>query len=213
MRKVGIFVYHGVEPIEIAIYGTLSMARRVVTDLEMILVSEEGDEVHLANGLTVKAHHSFASCPSLDALIICGGPGWVDQVSSPAVLEFIRSRQEGLVASVCTGAMIFAATGLLNGKEATTKASYAKGERDPFDIFRERFPQVRLVNKGIVDLGRQVTGGGVSLCIDTTLHILEKLYDAKTADEVARVICYDVARKANLEQRSILVRDDIQAAS
>lgn len=104
--------------------------------------------------------------------------------------------------------MIFAATGLLNGKTATTKASYAPGEKDPFSVFRERFPNVDLVPSAIVDLGKQVTGGGVSLCIDTTLHVLAKLYDEETADSVAKVICYDVARRANLMERSILEKQD-----
>lgn len=63
------------EPIEIAIFGTLSMAKRVIPDLEMFLVSESGGDVTLANDLVVKAHHNFASCPPVDALIICGGPG------------------------------------------------------------------------------------------------------------------------------------------
>ncbi len=206
MKKIGIFVYEGVEPIEIAIFGTFSMAKRVIPDLEMFLVSEDGGDVMLANGLVVKAHHGFSSCPPVDALIICGGPGWPRQASNPKALNFIEAHRETLTASVCTGAMIFAATGLLDGKVATTKASFAAGEADPFEVFRERFPNVRLDRAGIVDLGSQVTGGGVSLCIDTALHVLAKLYDEETADKVAKVICYDVARAANMRERGILVQ-------
>lgn len=204
MKKIGIFIYEGVEPIEIAIFGTLSMAKRVIPDLEMFLVSESGGDVTLANDLVVKAHHNFASCPPVDALIICGGPGWPAQVKNTKVLQFIDVHRETLTASVCTGAMIFAATGLLDGKVATTKASYAEGEADPFEVFHERFPRVELNRAAIVDLGNQVTGGGVSLCIDTTLHMLAKLYDEETASKVAKVICYDVARAANLRERGIV---------
>jgi transcriptional regulator GlxA family with amidase domain len=205
MKKIGIFVYEGVEPIEMAIFGTFSMAKRVVSDLEMFLVSQDSGDVILANGLVVKAHHSFSSCPPIDALIICGGPGWTKQVNNPEALQFIEAHRKTLTASVCTGAMIFAATGLLDGKVATTKASYADGEADPFEVFRERFPKVELSRAGIVDLGNQMTGGGVSLCIDATLHVLAKLYDEETADKVARVICYDVARAANMRERGIQV--------
>lgn len=120
------------------------------------------------------------------------------------MLQFIDAHRETLTASVCTGAMIFAATGLLDGKVATTKASYAEGEADPFEVFHERFPRVELNRAAIVDLGNQVTGGGVSLCIDTTLHMLAKLYDEETASKVAKVICYDVARAANLRERGIV---------
>jgi transcriptional regulator GlxA family with amidase domain len=78
--------------------------------------------VKLANNLRVIADYDFASAPRLDVLIVTGGPGWKAESTRPETLAFLRHRAaESLIVSVCTGGMILAASGLLDGKAATTK--------------------------------------------------------------------------------------------
>ncbi len=74
--KAAILVYEGTEPIDLATYGVLSMARRVSPEVSMFLVAERAGPVSLAGGLTVLAHHGYDDAPPADVLVITGGPGW-----------------------------------------------------------------------------------------------------------------------------------------
>ena len=60
------------------------------------------------------------------------------------------------------------------------------------------------MKRPIIDTGAVITGGGVSLCIDTTLHILEAMLGADVADETARILEYQRARKANADANAFL---------
>jgi len=65
---------------------------------------------------------------------------------------------------------------------------------------RERHPLIDVREASLVDEDRVITGGGVSLCIDAMLHLLKRLYGAEVADETARILEYQRAWSANLEQ-------------
>ena len=199
--RFGIVVYDDVEPIDIgATYGVLSMARRIEPAIEMFVVAARAGPIRLAGGLEMIAHHGFADCPTADAFIVTGGPGWKREAANPAMLAFLRSlpHATGVVASVCTGAMILAAAGLLDGRQATTKRAVTAAEIAPIALLREQYPAVRVVTAPVVDEGAVVTGGGVSLAIDLTLHLLERLGGPTLAAETARIIEYTTARQANI---------------
>jgi transcriptional regulator GlxA family with amidase domain len=170
--RTAILVYEGTEPIDLATYGVLSMARRVAPGVSMFLVARNAGPVRLANGLVVMADHGFANAPAADVLIITGGPGWDRESKDEATIDFVRRYSKGAsVAAVCTGGMILAATGLLDGKPATTKREVTGTERSPLEILAERHPAVRALDARLVDCGPLLTGGGVTLCIDMTLHL------------------------------------------
>lgn len=204
--RVAILVYEGVEPIDLATYGVLSMARRVVPEIAMFLVAERAGEVLLANGLKILADHGYGDAPAADVLIITGGPGWQDAVQSGAMLDFIREYSvRTTVAAVCTGGMILAASGLLDGRSATTKREIIGVEASPLELMRERHPAIKVLDARLVDCGTVLTGGGVTLCIDMTLHLIERFHGAEAARETARIMEYSVARAAN-EARSPTVK-------
>ena len=196
--RFAIFIYEGVEPIDLGTFGVLSMARRVVPEIEIFTVAAEAGPVVLANGLVVAAQYGYEDCPPADAIIVTGGPGWQREAASAPTLEFLRRYCRGRVtASVCTGAMILAAAGVLDGHRATTKREVIGAEVPPIDVMRERHPRIRVEEACIVDDGPVVTGGGVTLCIDTTLHLLERMLGPRVAAETARIMEYTVAREAN----------------
>lgn len=206
--RFAVFIYEGVEPVDLATYGVLSMARRVAPEISIFTVAPVAGPVAMANGLTVLADHGFADCPPGDALIVTGGPGWMAQCANAATLSFLRSYQpRHLVAGVCTGGMILAAAGLLDGHEATTKCQVIGAEVPPTRLMRERHPRVK-VNEAasLVDSGRIVTGGGVTLGIDATLHLLSRLLGARVADETARIMEYSRAWRANREAMPVIVQ-------
>ena len=206
--RFGILIYEGVEPVDLATYGVLSMARRVAPEISIFTVAPEKGPVAFASGLTVMADHGYADCPPADALIVTGGPGWTAQCSNAATLSFLRSYKPGRVmAGVCTGGMIMAAAGLLDGRVATTKREVIGAEVPPVKLMRERHAQVRVEEAaGLVDCGAIVTGGGVTLGIDATLHLLARLLGQQVADETARIMEYSRAWRANREAMPVLMR-------
>jgi transcriptional regulator GlxA family with amidase domain len=196
--KAAILLYPGVEPIDLATFGVLSMARRVAPQIGMYTVARDAGVVELANGLKVIADHGYANAPDADVLIVTGGPGWQDAARCKETLAFVRAwSARGVTASVCTGAMILAAAGVLDGHKATTKKEVTGSEAPPLGLLRDRYPAVEAVEALVVDDGRVVTGGGVTLCIDAMLYLIERFVGADAARETARIIEYSAARDAN----------------
>ncbi len=200
MVRFAILAYDGVEPIDIgATYGVFSMAKRIVPDLAFFVVAKSGAEVRMANGLRLIADHGFDDCPPSDVLIVLGGPGWVDVCADAPTLDFIRghARTGAVTASVCTGGMILAAAGLLDGLQATTKREVFPGEVPPLDQLGEMHQDIEAVAARIVDTGNVITGGGVALGIDMSLHLIRRYCGEEAARETARVIEYGAALEAN----------------
>lgn len=196
--RFAIFIYEGVEPIDLATFGVLSMARRVAPEIEAFTVARAAGPVTLASGLVALAQYGADDCPAADVIIVTGGPGWQKEAASAPTLAFLKRYCEGrIAASVCTGAMILAAAGVLEGHRATTKREVIGAEVPPVDVLRSRHPGVRVEDALLVDDGAVVTGGGVTLCIDTTLHLLERTLGARVAAETARIMEYTTARAAN----------------
>jgi transcriptional regulator GlxA family with amidase domain len=206
--RFAVFIYDGVEPVDLATYGVLSMARRIAPAIAVFTVAPRPGVVALASGLRVLADYGVSDCPAADALIVTGGPGWVAQCASRETLDFIRAYGTGkVVAGVCTGGMILAAAGVLDGRKATTKREIAGAEVPPVRLMRERHPSIHVVeDASVVDCGAVLTGGGVTLGIDTTLHLLARLMGDEVADETARIMEYTRAWRANREALPVVVR-------
>lgn len=86
----GILIYEGVEPLDLATFGVLSMARRIRPEIEACTIAPLGGVTVLASGLRVIADYILQTSPRLDVLIVAGGPGWIAQTRSPETLAFIR---------------------------------------------------------------------------------------------------------------------------
>jgi transcriptional regulator GlxA family with amidase domain len=194
----GIFIYDGVEPIDLATFGVLSMARRIAPEIRICTIGPRSGPVALANGLKAVADFGINDAPHCDLVIVTGGPGWTQQAKEPATLDYIRGvHARGRIASVCTGGMILAATGILDNGPATTKREVVPPETSPLEVMRTAYPDIDVREAMLVDRGRLVTGGGVTLCIDTTLHLLADMLGSDVADETARIMEYTRAWRAN----------------
>jgi transcriptional regulator GlxA family with amidase domain len=199
--RFGIFIYDGVEPIDLATFGVLSMARRIAPEIAICTIAPRAGAVALANGLKVTADFGIDDAPACDVVIVTGGPGWSAQANAPATLDYIRRvHAASCIASVCTGGMILAASGVLDGGPATTKREVVPPETSPVAMMRAAYPQIDVREAMLVERAEGVvTGGGVTLCIDTTLHILAKMLGERVADETARIMEYQRAWRANRE--------------
>jgi transcriptional regulator GlxA family with amidase domain len=199
--QFGIFIYDGVEPIDLATFGVLSMARRIAPEIAIHTIAPRAGPVALANGLKVTADFGIDDAPACDLVIVTGGPGWTAQARAPATLEYIRSvHASRRIASVCTGGMILAASGVLDGGPATTKREVVPPETSPIEVMRASYPRIDVREAMLVEgSGGVVTGGGVTLCIDTTLHLIAGMLGPDVADETARIMEYQRAWRANRE--------------
>ena len=195
--RIGVLIYDGVEPIDIGgTVGVVSMARRVLPAVEATVIARQAGPVRLSGGLIVQADHAIDTAPACDVVIVCGGPGWPDAAADKAMLAYLRRLRPEGVASVCTGALLLSASGVLDGKLATTRRN-AVGAEAMAPL--ERLGQsgvVRTTAAQVVDAG-VVTGGGVSLAIDATLYLLGRIYGDDALAEVAMLIEYDRAYAAN----------------
>lgn len=204
--KIVVVLYEAVEPIDLAVVGVLSMARRVADHLQYVTVAEHGGDVTLQNGLKVHVDHSFETAPAADVVIVTGGPGWKKQSDNPAMIAFLRKRKAAgeTVASVCTGSMVLAAAGLLDGRRATTKFEVVPPEDSPLAELGDRFG-ISSTPALVVDEGDIVTGGGVTLGIDTTLYLLQRFLGDNVAHETARIMEYTGSWEANRKRLPVLV--------
>jgi transcriptional regulator GlxA family with amidase domain len=195
----GIVIYEGVEPIDVGgTVGVLSMAQRTLPALQYVVIAERAGAVRLASGLTVMADKSFDDAPTCDVTIVTGGPGWSNQVANPRMIEFLRKQVSTACASVCTGALILAASGHLERRTATTRRSALGRETaSPLAQLRSGGRVAEAVEAAVVDDCGIVTSGGVSLAIDGTLYLIGRLYGDTVRDAVAASIEYDRAFATN----------------
>jgi transcriptional regulator GlxA family with amidase domain len=158
-------------------------------EIDVFTIARSRDPVTCAKGLRVLPDHSWESAPPRDVLVYPGGRGTRRELKDEVVLRWLRDeRQRGtLMTSVCTGALVYAAAGLLRDRPATTYWSELGllGELDPSIDVRadDRF----------VDSGEIVTAAGVSAGIDMALHLVARLHSVERAKQVRRYIQYDPA--------------------
>ncbi|HKM62663.1 MAG TPA: DJ-1/PfpI family protein [Acidisphaera sp.] len=196
--RIGVLLYDGVEPIDVGgTIGVVSMARRMLPSLDYVAIARTAGPVTLAGGLVVQAEYDLDDAPHCDVLMVCGGPGWADAARDEALLAFLHRQPPTSLASVCTGALVLAAAGVLKGRAATTRRHTVGAEtRSPLELLAEISPSTSTHEALVVD-DSTVTGGGVSLAIDTTLYLIGRLYGGAARNDVAALIEYDRASAAN----------------
>jgi len=189
-RHIGLLIFDDVEeldavgPWEVLSYWT---SHHTEDGWTVSCVSRDGSPVRAAKGLTLGAHHSFATMPPLDVLIHPGGRGTRTLMRDTEHLAWVRGQRASvrLMTSVCTGALVYAAAGLLTGRPATT-------HWESLDLLTQLDPSIALRPEArFVDDGDIVTGAGVSAGIDMALHLVARLVGRDRAREVRRAIQYD----------------------
>ena len=154
------------------------------------LVAHTLDPVRTDRGMMLVPTVTYADCPSLDVVMVPGGPGQQDLMEDAVVLEFLQRQaaEAKYMTSVCTGSLVLGAAGLLKGKRATSH--WAAIEH------LSLLGAVPVRERVVVD-GNIVTGAGVASGIDFALTLAAILEGENVAREIQLQIEYDPAPPFN----------------
>ena len=150
---------------------------------EWAVCAPEPGPVATENGFDVLVPHGLGALAEADTIVV---PGIGDRAwpLPPAPVDALRAAAEGgaRVASICTGAFVLAAAGLLDGRRATTHWRYAA-------LLTREFPAVEVDPDVLyVDEGDVLSSAGVAAGIDLCLHIVRKDHGAEVVNRIARRI-------------------------
>lgn len=158
-----------------------------------VFANTPGAEVHLLwktlepvraiTGMAIVPDTTLAECPQLDVICVPGGSGVAEVMEDPEVLDFLRRQAAGAryITSVCTGALVLGAAGLLRGKHATTHW----GSHDFLKTLGAIPTQGRVVRDGNI-----FTGGGVTAGIDFALTLVAEMCGPDVAQSIQLQIEY-----------------------
>ncbi len=148
------------------------------------IAARSRDPVPSDCGLWLLPTTTFAQCPQADLLCVPGGFGVSAAMADEETLQFVRRQAEGAryVTSVCTGAFVLGAAGLLSGKRATTHWAYRH--------LLEKVGAVRSDARVVRD-GNVFTGGGVTAGIDFAFTIAAEIAGLDIAQSIQLAIEYD----------------------
>jgi transcriptional regulator GlxA family with amidase domain len=136
--------------------------------------------------MSVNPHHCLLDCPQPDLLLVPGGQGTRKEMHNPILIDWIKQAylRAELVLSVCTGALLLAKAGLLDGLEATTHHS-------AIDLLRQTAPQTKVhADRRFVDNGKVVCSAGIAAGIDMSLHVVGRLLGRDVAEKTAKQMEY-----------------------
>lgn len=190
--SVGIFLFNEVEVLDFA--GPFEVFSVTEVNEEktftVYTVSENGEMITARNGLKVQQDYSIENLPPVDILIIPGGLGARKyEIKNEIVIKWIRQQMKEvkLMTSVCTGALLLAKAGLLEGLKATTH--WASIEK-----FKNEFQNVEVIeNVKFVDEGHIITSAGISAGINMAFHIVKNLLGMHVAEDTAKRMEYDIS--------------------
>lgn len=154
--------------------------------IDVFTIGTDCREIQTAHGLSVTSTCSFRTSPQLDIMVVPGGRGARREMKDHRTLAFVRQAALSCeyVTSVCTGALILAAAGLLDGKRATTHWA-------ALDELR-RFPGIGVEHRRYIRDGKVVTSAGISAGIDMSLFVIELLLGRDVGEEVRHRMEYRV---------------------
>lgn len=189
--SVGIFLFNEVEVLDFAGPFEVFSITKVHEEkpFTVYTVSQNGEMITARNGLKVKPDYSIEDLPPVDILIIPGGKGAREnEVKNDIVINWVRQQMKEvkLMTSVCTGALLLAKAGLLEGLKATTHWA-------SIQTFKKDFPNVEVMeNVKFVDEGHIITSAGISASINMSFHIVKNLLGVEIAEETAKNMEYDI---------------------
>lgn len=191
--RIGFVIFPGVTQLDFT--GPLQFLGRM-PGAEPLVIAKTKNPVTTDSALIIKPTHSFTEVDPLDMICVPGGFGITDFVHDPDSLDFVRrtSMTADYVTSVCTGALILGAAGLLQGRKATTHWAYTS----LLPMLGAEYVKGRVVRDGNL-----YTGGGVTAGIDFALTLIRDLHGDAVAQRMQLGFEYDPAPPINSGHPSV----------
>ena len=180
--QIAILIFDGLTALDaIGPYEVLSR----LPEAELRFVAKQAGPKRTDTGaLGVQADLAFGDLASPEVVLVPGGPGNRALMSDPEVLEWLRAAHGGSTwtTSVCTGALVLGAAGILDGKRATTHWAFV-----------DRLPEfgAEPLAQRVVEDGKVITAAGVSAGIDMALTLASRLAGDQVAQAIQLGIEYD----------------------
>jgi len=184
-RTLGILLYPGFEVLDA--YGPIELWGNLGKHVQVVTIAAKRGEIQSSLGPKTIADYGYEDAPFLDLILVPGGMGAFQMIEDMTTLKWLRERaaRAEIVMSVCNGASILAASGILDGHSATTNKMFWAMSTKPGQ-------NVKWIKKARwVDDGNVVTASGVSAGMDMSLAVISRLYGKETAELLARIAEYE----------------------
>jgi transcriptional regulator GlxA family with amidase domain len=184
-NHLGAVLFEGFELLDL--FGPLEMFGLLEERAKITVVAEKAGVVRSSGGPSGIADATMAGSVGFDVLLIPGGIGTRKEIANPPFLAELKRLAEAsrLVATVCTGSLLLAQTGLLDGRKATSN-------KRVFQLIANRAPNVNWIAKARwVEDGKYFTSSGVSAGMDMALAVIAKLCGRETSLQIARRAEYE----------------------
>ncbi len=175
-----------------AVYLDMTVGSPGVELLDVRVVSVDGRPFRCIGNIPVEPHMSIESLREPDAVVVCDLYTSIYDVPTgryPRAAEWLRDVHRGgaLVTSVCSGSLLLAEAGLLDGCEATAHWAYR-------DMFKRHYPRVVFRSESVLCLAEEsrgiVTAGGVSAWHDLVVYLIARFCGYRSAIETAKVFLF-----------------------
>ena len=189
LRRVGSLVFDDVEVLDFAgPFEVFAVAAELAGQqhFRTVLVAKEDRAFTAVNGLRILPNETFADGHRYDLLVVPGGFGTRALLHDADVIAWVQAQaaQAEIVMSVCTGALVLATAGLLQGRRATT-------HHEVMDDLAAVSASIAVVrDQRFVDEGDVITCGGISAGIDGSLHLVRRLLGEAAAERTAAYMEY-----------------------
>jgi transcriptional regulator GlxA family with amidase domain len=189
-RNVAILIFKDVELLDFTgPFEVLSVTGRQddSSPFNVYTVAEKSEPIKTRNQLSVNPQYTIHNCPQPDILLLPGGQGTRREMNNPTLINWIKecSEKAELVLSVCTGALLLAKAGLLEGLKATTHQS-------AIELLKKLAPNTTIqTDKPFVDNGKMILSAGIATGIDMSLYVVAKLLGEERALQTALYMEYD----------------------
>ena len=197
-RNVAVLIFNDVEVLDFAgPFEVFSVTgKRDGSDPFNVYTVAETSPILARNSLSINPHYTLENCPPPDILIVPGGGGYHadgtpygtrKEIDNQTLLNWIEQQSEKTekLVSVCTGALLLAKIGLLEGKVATTHQG-AIAQLSEMLSPEQVHPEARIADNDSI-----ILSGGISAGIDMSLYVVAKLLGLNTATETAKYMEYD----------------------
>lgn len=172
-----------------AVFLDMTVGQPGRESLEVRIASLDGRAFRCLGGIAVEPHAGISEIQSADAVVVCDMYSPIDKVPTGQYPEFTTwlqamHRRGALIASVCSGTLVLAEAGLLNGRDAA--AHWAYGE-----LFERHYPGIRMRKESVLCLSAAhegvVTAGGVTAWQDLALYLIARFCGRRQAFETAKI--------------------------